>query len=96
MLASIENTIELRSFAVLPDFHRSGVGRLLAECIVQLAAQEGVDVFGNASTAGLPLYLRYGAEILGHVHLPTRKVQVSDKVVSLPDVFVPIMRWKLR
>jgi GNAT superfamily N-acetyltransferase len=75
--------IEFRTLAVYPAYQRQGFGEKLVEWCGIRACEEDVPVFGDASTKGLPLYLRNGCEDIGRIILPKQIVNPGDGLESI-------------
>ncbi|KAH9881280.1 hypothetical protein IAQ61_000002 [Plenodomus lingam] len=101
LIGDVPERIEAPSLAILPEFQRMGVGKRLMAWALDRANAEQVPIFADASTKGLPLYLKGGFEIIGRVKLRARTVQVpktlqvidESKEVSLPELDVPIIKY---
>ncbi|KAE8440421.1 hypothetical protein EG329_008009 [Mollisiaceae sp. DMI_Dod_QoI] len=88
--------IEFRTLAVDPAYQRRGFGEKLVEWYSIRAWEEDVPVFGDASTKGLPLYLRNGCEDIGRIILPKQIVNPRDGLesIELDGMEVVVLRWK--
>ena len=88
--------IEFRTLAVDPAYQRRGFGEKLVEWCGIRAWEEDVPVFGDASTKGLPLYLRNGCEDIGRIILPKQIVNPGHglKSIELDGMEVVVLRWK--
>lgn len=65
----------LNWMAVLPEYRRKGIGRALVQQGLDIAKQNGVAIYFNASPAGRHLYDRLGGEIL-------EEYQVGDQEIN--------------
>ncbi len=80
---------------MLAEFHQLGVGQKLAEAVVEFATGRGADVYGSTSAAGLPLYRRLGAELVGQVRLAAKREEEGGGAdEEAPGSVVSIMRWR--
>lgn len=61
--------LDFKTLAVLPAYQRKGIGEKLVEYCGFRAYAERIPVFGNASTQGLPLYVRNGYKEIGQIVL---------------------------
>lgn len=95
-LKESKSKIDFKTLAVDVSHQRQGVGEKLVEWCGLRAWEDDVPVFGDASTKGLPLYLRNGCEEIGRIRLPTQVVPQKDGFESneIAPLEVVVLRWK--
>ncbi|KAH7344321.1 hypothetical protein BKA66DRAFT_434298 [Pyrenochaeta sp. MPI-SDFR-AT-0127] len=89
-LKETTSKIDFKTLAVDMDYQRQGIGAQLVEWCGMRARTENVQVFGDSSTKGLPLYSRNGCKEIGRIHLP--KQVAREKEIGAMDVVV--LRWQ--
>jgi GNAT superfamily N-acetyltransferase len=67
-LTGSENKVDFKTLAIDPACQRHGFGEKLVEWCDFMAWQDDVPVFGDATTKGLPLYLKVGCKEIGQIH----------------------------
>lgn len=95
-LAGSKSRIDFRSLAVAPEFQRRGYGETMVQWLGLQAWEEDVPVFGDASTNGLPIYLRNQCKEIGKIHLKQQVVGLGsgkDCLICSP-MDVICLRWK--
>lgn len=95
-LGSLSNAVEGSALAIVPECQRAGLGKRAFLHMRQLIHEKGMDMVFDSSMVGLPLYLKLGAQIVGHARLPARLVKRETLEVSLPEITIPIMRSQVR
>lgn len=94
-LGASQSRIDFRTLAVDPAHQGRGYGERLVEWCGVAAWSEDVPVFGDATTKGLPLYLRNGCEDIGKIHLPKQVVDVGRQhPLELEALDVVVLKWK--
>ncbi|KNG87021.1 hypothetical protein ANOM_004673 [Aspergillus nomiae NRRL 13137] len=90
-----QGKLEFKTLAVHPAYQHRGYGFKLVQFCGYRASKEGVTVFGDASSHGLPLYVRNGCKEIGKIHLPSQKVDLGPHGVhNIPELDVVVLRWK--
>lgn len=87
--------LDFKTLAVLPDYQRQGCGEKLLEYCGYRAYEEGIPVFGDATSQGLQLYLRNGAREIGRIVLREQVIEQPGKSepIKLPRLETPVLRW---
>lgn len=86
--------LDFKTLAVLPAYQRQGIGEMLVEYCGFRACEEKIPVFGDASTQGLPLYIRNGCKEIGRICLQEQVVRKSDgDNAKLERLEVVVLRW---
>ncbi|TLS26427.1 hypothetical protein PpBr36_04246 [Pyricularia pennisetigena] len=95
-LVGSKSRIDFRSLAVDPAFQRRGYGETMVQWLGLQAWEEKVPVFGDASTNGLPIYLRNQCKEIGKIHLKEQVISLGwgkgSLILSPMDVIC--LRWK--
>ena len=69
----LENPCSLERLAVVPEFHRQGIGAIVLKKVIDLAKENGFDgivmLVGKTSYPALGLYNKYGFEKCGETHM---------------------------
>ena len=95
----LENAIECKTLAVLPEFQRLGIGKKVISWMFERATKDGAVIFCDASSKGIELYLRHGLKVVGHVTLPGKSVAIErdnepdSTCINLPELSVPVLCW---
>lgn len=90
-----QGKLEFKTLAVHPAYQHRGYGFKLVQFCGYRASKEGVTVFGDASSHGLPLYVRNGCKEIGKICLPSQKVDLGPHGVhDIPELDVVVLRWK--
>ncbi|MCJ1466770.1 hypothetical protein MMC07_005390 [Pseudocyphellaria aurata] len=87
--------LDFKTLAVLPGYQRQGFGEKLIEYGGYRAYEEGIPVFGDATSKGLQLYLRNGAREIGRIVLQEQVVERpgQSEPIKLPQLETPVLRW---
>ena len=91
-----KSKIDFKTLAVDVNHQRQGIGEKLVEWCGVRAWMEDVPVFGDASTKGLPLYLRNGCEEIGRIKLPEQVFPEKGRPErrKLKALEVVVLRWQ--
>lgn len=109
LIGDVPERIDCRSFAILPEFQRKGIGNKILAWAYDRADVEQVPIFADASRKGISLYLKTGFELIGSVKLKARTIPLPDdlpytgpnsatgndrtQLIRLEEVEVPIIRY---
>ncbi|KAM7185573.1 hypothetical protein V8F33_012316 [Rhypophila sp. PSN 637] len=92
--------IDCRFLAVHPTHQLKGYGEKLIEWVAHTAAVENVPVFLDTTDVALPLYVRYGARVIGAIQLPEQIVHClgggrgGGNVKRIETLEVKVLKWK--
>ena len=76
------NPSVLNTLAVHPSHQRKGLGSMLIKVGLDMADRDGARTYIEASSKGLPLYLRHGWEPVGATTIDTRKFGGTEVMVD--------------
>ncbi|KAK5637464.1 hypothetical protein RRF57_013179 [Xylaria bambusicola] len=92
------SSIDFKTLAVDPAYQRQKIGEKLIEWCGMTAWRAGVPVFGDATTNGLPLYLKSGCKDIGRIHLPKQVVDTGSQgdLVELDALEIVVLKWETK
>lgn len=88
--------IDFKTLAVHPNYQKQKIGERLVEWCGMTAWKAAVPVFGDATTKGLPLYLKSGCKDIGRIHLPKQVVPTGGRgdPIELDPLEIVVLKWE--